>query len=123
MTKIDFTKPVQTKDGRPVRIICTDRKFGSYVVVGLIERDGREDLYSWDINGGYYGFYNNNFDLVNVPEKKTVYQYTVYNKKSKNFYTVTNKSKKEAEASLFLHKNYYKVITGIQEVTFEVPND
>lgn len=126
MTKIDFTKPVQTRDGRPVRILCTERKHDSYPVVGLIEICGKECFYTWDLNGRYCEHYNNNnLDLVNVPEKKTVYQFTVYSKKRKKVFTTNNESKEEAEASFSIYKTYGDcfVVTGIQEVTFEVPND
>lgn len=40
MTKpLDLTKPVQTRDGRKVRILCTDRVHPNFPVVGLISND------------------------------------------------------------------------------------
>lgn len=125
MTKIDFTKPVQTRDGRSVRILCTDRKSYSHEVVGLVEsEEGIEYLYSWSLNGKRFGL-EESLNLVNVPEKKTIYQFTVYDKKGQKFYTTNIESKKEAQIALSFYKtnNDFKVVTGIQEVTFEVPND
>ena len=52
-----------TKDGRSVRIICTDRKF-AYPVVGLIMNNGWEALACWDSAGHYNGDPDKNLDLV-----------------------------------------------------------
>ncbi len=68
---LDLTKPVQTRDGRKVRILCTDRKAGNAggCVVGLVtSRDGYEYIELWHENGTSPGSDHNNY-LVNVPEK------------------------------------------------------
>ena len=47
---VDFTKPIKTRDGRKVRILCTDAN-SKYPVVGLIT-DGQCDIHSsWTIDG------------------------------------------------------------------------
>lgn len=71
---IDFNKPVQTRDGRKVRILCRDRN-SSQPIVGLITSplDGKEELHSWHEDGrrlhgpGFYGY--NDADLINIPER------------------------------------------------------
>ena len=69
-TKLDLTKPVQTRGGRAVRILCTDRKRPSdpdYCVFGLVmAEDGTEVANSWNINGETW---SNETDmaLINVP--------------------------------------------------------
>lgn len=66
---LDFSKPIQTRDGRAVDIRFTDGT-GSYPVVGYIE----DSLSTWTKDGQYheYGAYPEN-DLVNVPVGRTLY--------------------------------------------------
>ena len=71
---LDLTKPVQTRDGCKVRILCADRKGTAYPIVGLIEREGGEGVervVSWTLTGGVI---NGNCrcidDLINVPTKQ-----------------------------------------------------
>lgn len=63
---IDWTKPVRTKDGRAVRILCTDGP-GDYPVVGFV--DGKTTPGTWTI----YGYRNANAvhdtDLENAPQR------------------------------------------------------
>lgn len=68
MTKLDLTKPVQTRDGRPVRILCMDRK-GEYPVVGLVTENNRECVRSWPTSGRFYVDDIQGLDLINVPPK------------------------------------------------------
>jgi hypothetical protein len=72
---LDLNKPVQTRDGRKARIICTDRKSVMYQVVALVESsDGSEEgACSYTKTGQYHAGYQDQSDLVNVPEKRTVY--------------------------------------------------
>ena len=62
--KLDLTKPVQTRDGRPVRILCSDAP-GDWCIVGLIG----EKVLSWQANGQYSTLRESQADLVNVPPK------------------------------------------------------
>lgn len=74
---IDLTKPVQTRDGRPARIICTDRKVPSFPVGALVtESDGLEIFRAYKENGRAPGCPPggwDDLDLVNVPEEKVRY--------------------------------------------------
>lgn len=69
---IDFTKPVQTRDGHRVEIYSTDNG-GDYPVHGriyIVEHD-EWNVGTWRRNGSWNGSEEpNNFDLVNVKEKK-----------------------------------------------------
>lgn len=67
----DPTKPVQTRNGRPVRILATDRKHGEYPIVGLITRPcGEEELETWTKDGKTIDATSSHRnDLVNVPEE------------------------------------------------------
>lgn len=76
---LDLSKPVQTRDGRKVRILCTDAG-GERPVVGLI------DGCVWRWTGGGYDSNGNyrsaQYDLVNVPEPERTVWVNVYVSKS-----------------------------------------
>lgn len=80
--KLDLTKPVQTRDGRPVRILCVDRK-GSLPVVGLVpdRKNGVEWPHCWTADG-HHGHSlmsdERGHDLINVPPKPVKYYAHVY---------------------------------------------
>lgn len=65
-------KPVCTRDGRKVRIICFDRKNSEYPIVALVTTcNHKEDCVPYTINGKFaYGRSNRPSDLVMVPTKK-----------------------------------------------------
>lgn len=71
MKPFDPTKPAQTCDGRPARILCTDLK--TYlqwpILAAVTELDGREHTYYFSAAGVLPGYAINNGrgDLVNVP--------------------------------------------------------
>lgn len=70
---IDYSKPVQTRGGQQVRILCTDAP-GSHPIVGYIETGaGAVDAMRWRRDGrsGYFRSSNDSFridDLVQVEE-------------------------------------------------------
>ena len=74
MTKfksVDLTKPVQTRDGRKARVLCTDRKhittYGDWCVIALItDKDGYESPSYHTKDGKHH--HTPSSDLVNVPE-------------------------------------------------------
>lgn len=70
MTKpFDPTKPVQTRDGRPARILITDLK-SEWSIAAAVNILGREELYSFTPDGYFDHPGNvNDLDLVNVPTK------------------------------------------------------
>ena len=66
---IDFSKPVRTKSGRAVRILCTDAP-GVMSVIGLAS----DELLRWTVNGSFYFNRTSDYDLENVPEGTFVYR-------------------------------------------------
>ncbi len=73
---IDFTKPVQTRDGRTVRILCTDANNG-FPVVALVSgkrsdplRSDREFLVTFQKDGSHTQS-ESDLDLVQAPVKHT----------------------------------------------------
>jgi hypothetical protein len=67
--KLDFTKPITTRDGRKVRILCTDGPKETYPVIGVI--DGFEDISLWTIDG-LGSMCLKSSDLINSPQKRMV---------------------------------------------------
>lgn len=68
---LDFSKPIRTRDGQAVRILCVDAncKTGDIVqpIVGIVANGV---LAAWGENGAYMPGRDSPLDLVNVPSKK-----------------------------------------------------
>ncbi|CAH1657715.1 hypothetical protein CHELA1G11_13012 [Hyphomicrobiales bacterium] len=65
---IDWNKPVQTKDGRKVRLLCTDGPDCQYPVIGIIEGDIYPSY--WMTDGNYMSTRaEDRRILINAPEK------------------------------------------------------
>ena len=77
MSKLDLTKPVQTREGDPVRILCTDRQ-SNRPLVGLVTKDSCEVVRSWSTSGRFYSDEYHPLDLINVPPKPVKYYGHVY---------------------------------------------
>ncbi len=64
---IDFTKPVQTRSGLAVRILCTEGQDKEYPVVGFTP--DRQYTRKWTGEGKFFSDGRvDELDLVNVPE-------------------------------------------------------
>ena len=65
------TRKVVTRDGYPVRIICTDRKDLNFPIITLIERKlgGAEVIYAHTKDGRYCDTTPTGYDLFFAPEK------------------------------------------------------
>ena len=94
--KLDLDKPLQTRDGSSVRILCRYKKGPENArVIGLVTHcNGDESVFSWSIAGRYLITRESRYDLVNIPVKHTVWV---------NFevspFAYTHLSKAEAETS------------------------
>ena len=71
---IDWTKPIQTTDGKPARVLCTDLKHDHPYVVAA-EHHGKEILWTVTDTGRVRGSTpgDGKSGIINVPEKRTVY--------------------------------------------------
>ena len=66
-------RKVVTRDGRSVRIICTDAK-GNYPIVALVEiYNGAENVFRVEENGHFYYDTEDSRDLFFAPEKKSAW--------------------------------------------------
>lgn len=91
---LDMTKPVQTRDGRPVRIITWTEGPDKYPIVGVVEDELGGNLYCWTSEGNFLEgckAYHDN-DLINAPESKSLY----VNINEKGF-TTSHQSRKIAD--------------------------
>jgi len=69
MAKLDLTKPVQTRDGRKVRIYATDGGKGKSIHGAVFLHSGQWEMFCWRLNGMFYFDESEcTLDLVNVPE-------------------------------------------------------
>ena len=63
------SKKVVTKEGKKVRIICTDAR-GNYPIVALIEEVCYDNALSYTKDGKLYAGESNVYDLFFAPEKR-----------------------------------------------------
>lgn len=100
---LDFTRPVQTRDGRAVRILCTDASTsltGSGTpqpVVGII--DGYSSPQMWCLDGRYWPHVRmHDSDLIQASEIRTRWV-NVYPAGTNEDYLHTNEEKANLAAS------------------------
>lgn len=104
------TRPIVTRDGRSVRIVCTDGRYENYPIVALVENeDGKKDVETYTIEGSSIDGYEHPCDLFFSPEKKegwiNIYRHEGQNStSSKSIYD----TKKEALRWRF--KNYVDTV-------------
>ena len=95
------SRKVVTRDGRRVRVICTDMKNTTYPVVALIENcsSGFEQVITFSKNGEYEVNESHNLDLFFAPEKHEGW-INIRRSDSNGYYIGQNKlynSKEEAD--------------------------
>lgn len=65
---LDLTKPVTTRDGRPVRIVEPNLK-SNYPILGIItEPNGNEEVRLWSASGRLIEGHEDRHDLINKVE-------------------------------------------------------
>lgn len=107
----DPNKKVVTRDGRNVRIICTDRKGIEYSVIALCTMsNGSEYLYSYLPNGRRYLSADSCRDLFFASEKKEgwINLYKINSSISPG--PLTYNTKKEAESETGNRPDYISTI-------------
>jgi hypothetical protein len=70
---IDPTKRYQTRDGRPVRILATDRKHPSFPIVALVTEDNDQEYIYQYTASGFVGCQDSKDDLIPIPELIPLY--------------------------------------------------
>ena len=65
------TRPIVTRDGRSVRIICIDRNYKEFPIVALVQICGEERVFGYTEDGVYLNDTQCSRDLFFAPEPKT----------------------------------------------------
>ena len=63
-------REIITRDGKRVKILCTDRKFDTFPIVALVKEGIEEHTYTYLPNGIYSITVESAYDLFFAPEKK-----------------------------------------------------
>ena len=112
------TLKVVTREGKPVRIICTNKQNSKYPVVALIMENGVEDTVNFTEDGLVLDGDITKYDLFFVPERKEgwmiLYDASVYGEEMPFPDTVIYKTKEEA-----LKAKHYSGYIGIAHVEWE----
>ena len=106
------SRKVVTRDGRKVRIICTDAKLAFCPIIALIEGDGgkSEYLINYKEDGIPVGFHEAYNILFFAPEKHTGW-INVYRNNDSHAYTgAVYDSKEDAEKRKVIDENYVTTI-------------
>ena len=97
----DPNKKVVTRDGRNVRIICTDRRKDDYPIVALCSMDnGSENCYSYHPNGKMHLNVDSCMDLFFAPEKHEGWINLAINSSGEIFVATNHPHKDEKTAKL-----------------------
>ena len=106
------SRKVVTRDGKNVRILCTDRKLDSKEVVGLtINNDGTESLLSWSKQGKSLSLNDSSFDLFFAPEKHEGWINVYRHSDGGHAYAgAVYDSKEDAEKRKVIDENYVTTI-------------
>ena len=94
------SRKVVTRDGRKVRIICTDRK-GDTPIIALVynANEGQEYGYAFNSDGKYFNYKDDDIDLFFAPEKHEGYVHIIRNEVYNEAYCgKIYDSKEEAES-------------------------
>lgn len=74
MTKpFDVTKPVQTRDGRKARIICTDHT-GDTPIITLVTNSQDVELVYYHNLDGICLYNSSRLNLINIPERRSIFR-------------------------------------------------
>lgn len=106
MTKLDLAKPVQTRDGRPVKIDRTDLKNEKPIAGVVTNSDGCEYVTQWFSSGRRYASCESALDLINVPPKPVKYYVNAFRDSDGEIY-IGGAHKKPIETS---NRNFIKTI-------------
>ena len=103
------SQKVMTRDGRKVRIVCTDMK-NEQPILALITERNREDIHFYYQNGVWCNdFPNHKLDLVFAPIKKKGW-INIFRCKTELYIGDVFETKEEAEKMGKLSKNYITTI-------------
>ena len=106
------SRKLVTRDGRNVRIVCTDKIDLNFPIVALIETTpgGEEVTHSYTKDGKYYTACSDIFDLFFAPEKHEGWINVYRNNDSHTYTGAVYDSKEDAEKRKESGENYVTTI-------------
>ena len=105
------SRKVVTRDGCPVRILCTDKKSYNEQIVGLIMgNNGMEFISTWTQQGKQYVNTDTPNDLFFAPEKHEGWINVYRNNDSHTYAGAVYDSKEDAEKRKIIDENYVTTI-------------
>ena len=105
----DPSHKVVTRDGNPVRIICTDAK-KEYPIVALVEMDGREYIINFLSNGTKNPLGDDKLDLFFAPKKREGFINVYYRNNKYLTGDVIHNTEKEAKHLILPNCGYIATI-------------
>ena len=105
------SRKVVTRDGRPVRILCTDRKSYNEEIVGLVTNDnGMESVLTWIQQGKVFFNSDTPNDLFFAPKTHEGWINVYRNNDSHTYAGAVYDSKEDAEKRKTIDENYVTTI-------------
>ena len=106
------SRKVVTRNGRNVRIICTDKKGYEYPIVALIENklEGFEGVLYYTKDGEYIANESSMSDLFFAPEKHEGWINVYRNNDNHTYAGAVYDSKEDAEKRKIIDENYVTTI-------------
>ena len=74
---VDWSKPIQTRDGRPARYLCEIKRKSLCTRLVAITTDGEEATMVVDMDGQTSGSWGWALNIINVPPKKLTGEFWV----------------------------------------------
>ena len=118
---IDFSKPITTRDGRAVRILCTDGPHSEFKVIGICSGDMTTSY--WSVDGKYCSQGTPRLEacnLINPPVKRRRWVKVMKSDRAPSGFEVSGyifNTKEEAEQAVI----YSPVIAYVQLPEWEEP--
>ena len=106
------SRKVVTRNGRNIRIVCTDKRDLNFPIIALIETipGGEEVAHSYTKDGKYYTACSDILDLFFAPEKHEGWINVYRNNDSHTYAGAVYDSKEDAEKRKTIYENYVTTI-------------
>ena len=106
------SRKVVTRNGRNIRIVCTDKRDLNFPIIALIETipGGEEVAHSYTKDGKYYTACSDILDLFFAPEKHEGWINVYRNNDSHTYAGAVYDSKEDAEKRKIIDENYVTTI-------------